>query len=287
MRDKWTKFCPRCGTQTDELFDSLCEDCFKREIKLIEPTGISVSICRTCGCYFKGNEKTSIEAVVEDTIRKEIGKKYGCDSEVEIKAIKTGDKRAHVVLIVKAELRGVQLTENGEVEVVLKRESCERCNRIAGGYYAGIVQIRADDRIPTDDELAIAEKIAYSSLIEPEFISKEVLLKEGLDIYVSSMDCGRRISNAILRRFGGSYSKSEKLYGRKDGRNVYRVSFSVRMPGFRVGDVLEIGDKRISVEKMVEGQGIEGVDIDTDERVFLSKRETMKASRDVAPPRHH
>ena len=279
MRDKWTKFCPKCGTQTDELFDSLCEDCFKRDIKLIEPTGISVSICRTCGCYFKGNERTSIEAVVEATIRKEILKKYGCDSEVEIKEIKTGDKRAHVVLIAKAELRGLQLTENGELEVVLKRESCERCNRISGGYYAGIVQIRADDRIPTDDELAISEKVAHSSLIEPDFISKEVLLKEGLDIYVSSMDCGRRISNAIVRRFGGSYSKSQKLYGRKDGRNVYRVSFSVRMPGFRVGDVLEIGDKRISVEKMLEGRGLEGVDIDTDERVFLSKRETMKAKR--------
>lgn len=279
MRDKWTKFCPKCGTQTDELFDSLCEDCFKREIKLIKPTGISVSICRTCGCYFKGNERTSIEAVVEATIRKEIWKKYGCDSEVEIKEIKTGDKRAHVVLIAKAELRGLQLTENGELEVVLKRESCERCNRIAGGYYAGIVQIRADDRIPTDDELAIAEKVAHSSLIEPDFISKEVLLKEGLDIYVSSMECGRMISNAIVRRFGGSYSKSQKLYGRKDGRSVYRISFSVRMPGFRVGDVLEVRDKRISVEKLVEGRGLEGVDIDTDERLFLSKRETMKAKR--------
>ena len=279
MRDNWTKFCPKCGRQTDELFDSLCVDCFKQEIKLIEPTGISVSICRTCGCYFKGNERTNIEAVVEDTIRKEIWKKYGCDSEVEIKEIKTGDKRAHVVLIVKAELRGVQLTENGEVEVVLKRESCERCNRIAGGYYAGIVQIRADDRIPTDDELAIAEEVAHSSLIEPDFISKEVLLKEGLDIYVSSMECGRGISNAIVRRFGGSYSKSQKLYGQKDGRNVYRVSFSVRMPGFRVGDVLEIGDKRISIAKLVEGRGIEGVDIDTDEPLFLSKRETMKAKR--------
>ena len=279
MRDKWTKFCPKCGTQTDELFDSLCEDCFKREIKLIKPTGISVNICRTCGCYFKGNERTSIEAVVEAAIRKEIWKKYGCDSEVEIKEIKTGDTRAHVVLIAKAELRGLQLTENGELEVVLKRESCERCNRIAGGYYAGIVQIRADDRIPTDDELAIAEKVAHSSLIEPDFISKEVLLKEGLDIYVSSMECGRMISNAIVRRFGGSYSKSQKLYGRKDGRSVYRISFSVRMPGFRVGDVLEVRDKRISVEKMVEGRGLEGVDIDTDERVFLSKRETMKAKR--------
>lgn len=72
MRDKCTKFCPKCGKQTDELFNSLCEDCFKRAIKLIEPAGISQSICKTCGCYFKGNERTSIEAVLTDTIRKDI-----------------------------------------------------------------------------------------------------------------------------------------------------------------------------------------------------------------------
>lgn len=279
MKDKWTKFCPKCGRQTDELFDSLCELCFKREIKLIESTETSISICRTCGCYFKGNERTSIEAFVEDRIRKDIGKKYGCESKVEIKEIKSVDKRAHVLVIAKAELRGLQLTENGEFEVVLKPESCERCNRISGGYYTGIVQVRADGRIPTDDELAIAEEIAYSSVIEPDFISKELLLKEGLDIYVSSMECGHRITKAIVRQFGGSYSKSQKLYGRKDGKNVYRTSFSVRLPGFRIGDILEIRDKRISIVKVINGRGIEGVDIDTDESVFFSKRETLKAKR--------
>jgi len=276
---KWTKFCPKCGKQTDEFFDSLCEDCFKRGIKLIEPAGISLSVCKTCGCYFKGKERTSIEAVVADTVRKEIRKKYGCSSEVAIKEVKTRDNSASVVIIAKAALKGVQLTESGEVAVTLKRESCERCSRIAGGYYAGIVQIRAADRIPTDEELAIAAEIAYCSLSEPDFISKEILLKEGLDIYVSSMECGRRVSNAIVRQFGGSFSESQKLYGRKDGRNVYRVSFSVRIPGFKVGEVIAIGDGRISVEKVIVGRGIEGVDIDTGERVLLSKRETMKAKR--------
>jgi nonsense-mediated mRNA decay protein 3 len=276
---KWTKFCPKCGKPTDELFDSLCEDCFKRGIVLIAPAEISISVCRTCGCYFKGKERTSIEAVVADTVRKEIRKKYGCSSEVEIKEIKTGDKSANVVVIVKAALKGMQLTESGEVAVTLKRGSCERCSRIAGGYYAGIVQIRAVDRIPTDEELAIASEIAYSSLSEPDFISKEILLKEGLDIYVSSMECGRRVSNEIMRRLGGSFSESQKLYGRKDGRNVYRVSFSVRIPGFKAGEVVAIGDKRISVEKVIVGRGVEGVDIETGERVLLSKRETMKAKR--------
>jgi len=92
------------------------------------------------------------------------------------------------------------------------------------------VQIRAKNRIPTEGELAMAEEIAYSSIGEKDFISKERKLKGGLDVYVSSMECGRRISRQIVKKLGGSFSESRKLYGRKDGRNIYRVSFSVRLP---------------------------------------------------------
>lgn len=281
-KEKWAKFCPQCGKKTDELFDSLCEDCFKQGIMLIEADKLelSLSVCKNCGGYFKGKERTSIEEVVEDSVRKEIRKKYGYGCEVEIQGLrKEGENRASVFLVAKAEVKGVVIEERGEVEVILKRETCERCSRIAGGYYAGIVQIRAEGRIPTDDELVMAEKITYSSLGESDFVSKEMMLKEGLDIYVSSMECGRRISRGIVKKLGGAFSESRKLYGQKDGRNIYRVSFSVRLPGFKEGDVVEIDDKVIYVENVVEGKGIEGRDMNTGESVFLSKKETKKAKR--------
>ncbi len=138
------------------------------------------------------------------------------------------------------------------------------------------MQIRADDRLPTDDEIAMAEKIVYSALGESDFITKEIAMKEGLDLYVSSMECGRRISRGVVERLGGSFSESSKLYGRKDGRDIYRVSFSVRLPGFKVGTVLEMGDKVISVERLIKGKGVECVDVNTHERVFLRKKETKK-----------
>ncbi len=284
-RAKWTKFCPKCGKQTDEFFDSLCEDCFRQGIALLEPQDleVSLSICTHCGGYFKGKERTSIETVVADSVRKAIRKKYGSDCAVEITELRTeieeSERRARVFLVANAEIEGVAIEERDEVAVILNRETCERCNRIAGGYYAGIVQIRADGRVPTDDELAAAEKIAYSSLGEEDFVSKEQMLKEGLDIYVSSAEYCRRISRAIVKKLGGSFSKSQKLYGRKDGRNIYRVSFSVRLPGFTQGEVVAIGDKRISVEKIVEGKGIEGVDVNTGESVFVSKKELMRVKR--------
>ena len=240
-KEKWSKFCPMCGKKTDEFFDCLCRECFKKEIKLIkaQKLEISVSKCVNCGGYFKGKERISVEKAVVDSVRKEIRKRYGYGCVVEAeeleKELKADENRAVVFLNVKTAIKGVEIEESGEVGVIFKKETCERCSKIAGGYYAGIVQIRAEDRIPMDEELVRAEEIAYSELGETDFISKERKLKEGLDIYVSSMACGRRISRGVVKKLGGSFSESRKLYGRKDGRNVYRVSFSVRLPGLQGG----------------------------------------------------
>ncbi|HUV79793.1 MAG TPA: NMD3-related protein [Candidatus Bathyarchaeia archaeon] len=285
-RAKWSKFCPKCGKQTDEFFDSMCKDCFKQGITLLAPESLelSVSVCPHCGGFFKGKEQTSIEPAVETAVRKAIRKKYGPETPVEIVGLSVelaeNKRRAHVSLVaVKAEISGVDIEETGEFTAAPKRKICDRCSRIAGGYYAAIVQIRADWRIPTDDELSITETIANSSLGESDFVSKEQVLKEGLDIYVSSADYGRRISRAVVKELGGNFFESKKLYGRKDGREIYRVTFLVRLLGFQQGDVVAIGDKRITVENVVEGKGIEGVDLNTGEPVFVSKKEMMKAKR--------
>ncbi|MGB7532430.1 MAG: NMD3-related protein [Halobacteriota archaeon] len=293
-KERWSKFCPKCGKKTDELFDSLCRACFTKEIKLIDAEKLAIPIrvnmCEICGSYFKGKgagkERTSIEEVVTDAIRKEIREQYGHEQECKVRVeglvgneLKDAENQVIVSLRVKAEIKGVEIEERGEIEVSLKRGACERCGRITGGYYAGIVQIRADDRIPADEELTMAEEIAYSGLGDADFIPKETKLKEGLDIYVSSMECGRRVSRQIVKKLGGGFSESRKLYGRKDGRNVYRVSFSVRLPAFKEGEKVEIGDKVFSVVKVRKEKGIECVDVATGERTFLKKKETNKARR--------
>lgn len=280
---KWSKFCPKCGKPTEEFFESLCEACFRAGLGLLEHIEVSLSVCAHCGGYFKGKEQTSIEAVAEEVVKKAIRKKHGYGCGVMIVGLRTEpgeeERRPRVVLTARAEISGLVIEKNVEVVVNLKRETCERCSRIAGGYYAGIVQVRAADRIPTDEELARAERIAYMSLDEEDFVSKVEVLKEGLDIYVSSMECGRRISREIVRRLGGSFSESRKLYGRRDGRAIYRVSFSVRLPRYQQGEAVALDDHVLTVERVIEGKGIEGVDTETGEHRFVSKKKLMRARK--------
>ncbi len=231
---KWKKFCPQCGRETEEFIDSICPECFLRTIKLIDPKAMRVRLmlCRSCGTYFRGGEKTSIEDAVIYSVKKHLRRRYG-DIRCDVEVIDTDDRRA--LVRVKAEIKGVVADQTGEIGLNIKTGSCDRCNRIAGGYYVAIVQVRAQNRVPTEEELITASEIAQSALEEPEFISRQRILRYGLDIYVSSMNCGRNIARKIVMQLGGSFTESRKLYGRKDGRNIYRTSFSVRLPGLHEG----------------------------------------------------
>ena len=152
-RDRWTKFCPQCGKQTDEFFDSVCEQCFRQGITLLafESQELSVSICPHCDGFFKGKEQTSIEAVVEDAVRKAIKKKFGSETPVELAGLHVelaeNKRSAHVSVAVEAEIKGVTIAERGEQAFTLKRAICERCSRIAGGYYAAIVESKPTSAI--------------------------------------------------------------------------------------------------------------------------------------------
>ena len=46
------------------------------------------------------------------------------------------------------------------VEIVWQKEQCDRCNRITGSYYEGFVQVRADERLPSQFEIQTARSIA-------------------------------------------------------------------------------------------------------------------------------
>ena len=289
VRARWRSFCPKCGKETETFFENLCESCFQAGITLLEPNRIaedvraSVHVCPRCGSFFKGNERTELEAVVEDAVRRAISKSHGPECPVKLVDVRIeldeSARSAHVSLRVKAEIKGLEIAESAEFPILVRRAICVQCSRIAGGYYAAIVQIRADWRIPTEDELQAAAELAYAAMSREEFVSKQQLLKDGLDLYVSSAECGRGMAKTIVKHLGGNYSESRKLYGRKGGRELYRVTFLVRLPGYREGDVLELAGKRIAVKKVVAGEGLEGVDIQTGERYFVPLRDQKRAKR--------
>ncbi len=287
-----TLFCPRCGKDTDIFYDNLCRQCFIGDKKLIECSPVlQARICPTCGSVFskgkwmkKEDESEAIVECVEAAIKLD---KSARNIELTFSPKQLDYSRYSVHIEAKAEIKGVPITAYRDTEVRINWETCDTCSRISGGYFEGIVQIRAVKRLPTKDELercrSIANDVAASAQEKGDrlaFIAKTEELYEGVDLYVGSIKLGKQICRAVIDVFGGKFSESPKLVGQKNGEDLYRITFALRLPEFVRGDIISADGKVIEVQSC--GKHVSGIDLETGKRFienFNDLLEVKKLSR--------
>ena len=164
-------------------------------------------------------------------------------------------------------LYGQEVHANAVIEIVWQKEQCNRCNRISGSYYEGLVQVRAQDRKLLPHESLLAQQIAtevengmQAGGDRLSYISEMEETREGLDITIGSQQIGLAISQAVVQRLGGRYSTHPKLIGEKAGKKLFRITYSVRLPRYIRGDVVRIG-RGYGQIMQIEGQYIRYLDL--------------------------
>lgn len=282
--------CPRCGRECYRLFDSVCKDCFFETFKLIElPHVLHVRICSACGAHFHrgrwedvGNIEDVVLKAVEDTlfIHNEAG-----DVEVYLEPREITPYMYMVRAEVNAVVREEPVHAEAETEVRIQRTACDMCSRESGGYFEAIIQIRAAGRFPTEEEkkrsMAIAREAMENMRKKGDrlaFISEEVEQKGGIDLYMGSMNASRQVCRLINSDLGGNFSESPTLVGMKDGKNLYRITFAVRLPEFGPGDVIRFRGKIIQIKS--SGKKVNGTSLEDGSR-FISTPEELKGAEKI------
>jgi len=85
------------------------------------------------------------------------------------------------------------------------------------GYYEAILQLRDID--PKVIEFAEAE-IRRVKL----HVAKIVKLKTGKDYYLTDNTLTRQLGKRLQEKFGGEFNISPKLFSKKDGKEIYRLT---------------------------------------------------------------
>jgi nonsense-mediated mRNA decay protein 3 len=179
-------------------------------------------------------------------------------------------------------VRDTPVEEQVMVPVKIARQTCTRCGRIAGDYYASIVQIRAEERTPTDEEVERAKTIANRVVADMEatgdrnaFVTETTETPDGLDMKVSTNKIGKKISNKMIEEFGGTVNDAETLVTEdEDGNEVYRVTFAVRLPPYVPGDIIDLADDDGGPVLVRSARGnLKGTRVTTGERYEASYEE--------------
>ncbi len=252
--------CPLCGRPADNLVDGRCRDCFLKTFTLARiPHVVRTIICPLCGAVKKGAQwegnTAELEDVIQDGIKKALKlEPYSGDVHISIDLTSSDQSIYHAGIRVDASVKGIRTNSALKTEVRVSRETCDSCSRISGGYYEAVVQVRAEGRFPDEEEqVQLVEMIEemierqYRKGYRLAFITKVDELPEGTDVYIGSNSSARQACKLAAERFGCSYSESPSLVGKKDGKDIYRITYSLRLPRFVPGDIINTGGDAVLI----------------------------------------
>lgn len=116
----------------------------------------------------------------------------------------------------------VELEESYNIPVRVRFSTCNICKKKGANYYEAKLQIR-----PKNEKiLSFVERYCKDKNM---FISKVIDEKYGYDIYLSNQREARNLGNLLKRKFGGKTTESKKIFGKRDGRDIYRATIAFRI----------------------------------------------------------
>ena len=251
-------FCIKCGkTALSGLV--FCAECYSREELFVTlPDVFSFDICPSCGRIKKGAHWMRVNAA--EHISSELGKTAVLPSgaflrSFDVIGLNPAEHYSNVAVAMTISMNGVEKSESKQMRVMVKGNTCPTCSRRSGHYFECTIQVRAVGRERTEVILGVVEFIRKMceevEQKEPDFfVSSIKRTKGGVDVSLSSSAIGASIARTSAQRFGTDVRTTRKLYGQKDGREVYRTTHLLRIPMLLRGDYVEYGGAYFRVHEM-------------------------------------
>ena len=238
-------FCVECGKE--QIFkDGVCLSCYLKHNHFTKgPEVIDIISCTSCSAYKYKN--TWFAESLDEAIKRHIKDTFQISNELQ--KIQIGlsydeiKKNMHCTIEISGFIDDQKITEEHILLVRIKKTSCDVCSKQFGGYYEAILQLRAENRTPSAIEIQSIQEFVMG-LVETFqskgnralFITDIATERGGIDFYFSEKGSAFTIAKKIQETYGGEIKQSSTNIGMKDSRQVYRMTYLVRLPAYKTGD---------------------------------------------------
>ncbi|HUR61249.1 MAG TPA: 60S ribosomal export protein NMD3 [Candidatus Thermoplasmatota archaeon] len=248
--------CVECGAQVPKLINGSCPDCFvKKEPLLMVPEVLDVELCAHCDArhvgshWFDPDEGVPLSHIREEALRGAVRvHPLVRGAGVEVTETPQDDRHFRNRVKLLGDVEGVTVQDEKQVLVRMRKSVCDRCSRMFGGYYAAVIQLRGSQRDARPEEIKKAHKAIGDELDRlraagnrQAFLTKSGPVPGGFDYYIGDIEAARILSKLVASRLGATVQETAKLAGRKEGEDIYRVTFLVRIALYSTGDFARRG----------------------------------------------
>jgi len=240
------KVCLKCGAEPP-LVSKLCHTCVRQSVELSTISKNQGMICCK-SCFSLKIPGTWVEFDdLDSSVSYFINKSIAWNQEVSkqnynLSLNQLDPQKFRANIDCEGDYHGIILNNTIKTEIQVKFQVCQICSRQAGGYYEAILQIRTKRKSILDE----AVEMVYSQIdsAPSDFFTTEAgLVRGGYDFQLSSTEKARSISRDLMIKLGGHVTETNTLVGRKDGKDLFRHTFGVRLPSVGVRDYLFIDEK--------------------------------------------
>lgn len=275
-------YCVECGEK--EVFkEGVCKKCYVKTHTFTKgPKVIDIPICSHCNAYKYRNTWTT--STFDVTLKRIIKQTFEISRLLRNIDIQTDCKEEKHGIKCKVSITGsiddMEITEKHDLFIRLKKTICNICSRQYGGYYESIIQIRTEgNRRLTKKELKEIESFVLSVVEDMYmkgnralFISDYGMEHGGLNFYLSEKNAAYTIAKMLQERYGGTVKQSSKNVGMKDSRQIYRMTYLIRLPFYKKNDIIKINNSFFLV-KLTTGSKIKMINLeDWSETTVEAKR---------------
>jgi nonsense-mediated mRNA decay protein 3 len=237
------EFCVVCGATGRPLTDGVCAPCAADRTPLVRaPEHAVVIICPHCGARKAGASWKRAGASPLLTAE-DLTPLVAAHPEAAVRGIHWEEKSStatvrDLVGTARVRFRGIEREVPVELSVRTEHQTCTDCSRKSGRYYTAVIQLRGDSERLREKPPALRARLEriwtqIMSEARPDWrrsVSWQEDLPEGWDVFFTDTLAARAVAKVGKQKFGASIKESATLFGRKDGQDVYRVTFCLRFP---------------------------------------------------------
>ncbi|MCL4332706.1 MAG: NMD3-related protein [Candidatus Thermoplasmatota archaeon] len=270
--------CIICG-KNKPFVDGICRDCLTERLKPVATESFRFERCPKCnsiktkGRWHNSGYDFSRDSQLRSLMKIEGGASLKVEKVTLDPMQNEGVGKAQVTVFLhddELDIREIDFS------YTVRKNSCERCNRLTGSYFEATIQLRTFTRSFS----GILDKALKTCIDQfPEgtsktgsYISKVEKKKEGYDVLLGKNSDGQKISRLLKSVMPCSITETKKLNGRGDGEDLFRYTYLIRIIDLDPGSTVREKDRTCVVQKITESA------------VYLVDAQTMKREEVKAAP---
>ncbi len=244
------EFCVVCGRTGVPLTEGVCDACAAARVTLVRaPKQVEIVLCPQCGArWSRGHwERAGLSSVLSS---EDLAPFLEFHPEAGVRTLhweETARSRSLRELrgTARVRFRGIERDVPLALTARVVARTCTDCGRRSGRYYTARLQLRgeATPRTRRPKELrrqlgALWDRLRQESRADwRQAVAWREELPEGLDVFFTDTLAARAVARLAKQRFAAGLVESASLVGRKNGQDVYRVTFCLRFPAASLVEV--------------------------------------------------